>query len=48
MNPFWGWSALAYKMPLDQIAKHTPHGSAKNIEPLATELAGMIFEKTNQ
>ena len=24
MNPFWGWSALAYVMPLDLLANYDP------------------------
>jgi len=46
MNPFWGWSALAYVMPLDQVAKYNPMDLHKSIEPLATELTGITFTKT--
>ena len=46
MNPFWGWSALAYVMPLDQIARYNPMDLHGNIEPLATELTGVTFKRT--
>jgi putative isomerase len=46
MNPFWGWSALAYVMPLDELAHYNPMDMHRRIEPLATELTGVTFKGT--
>ena len=45
MNPFWGWSALAYMMPLDQAARYNPMDLHTTIEPLATDLTGVTFKQ---
>ena len=45
MNPFWGWSALAYVMPLDQLAHYNPMDLHGGVRPLAMELTGVAFKK---
>ena len=34
MNPFWGWSALAYVMPLDMKLGYNPMSLTGEVRPL--------------
>jgi len=44
MNPFWGWSALAYVMPLDLIEHYNPMDLHQPIDPIVTKYLGISFE----
>jgi hypothetical protein len=41
MNPFWGWSSLAYVMPLDLEMHYDPMDLEGTIRPLITEQWGL-------
>ncbi len=43
MDPFWGWSALAYVMPMDQLTGYNPMDLHGKVQPLATALTGVTF-----
>lgn len=43
MNPFWGWSSLAYVMPLEYKLHYDPTDLNGAIRPLITEKLGMRF-----
>jgi hypothetical protein len=43
LNPFWGWSALAYVMPLEFEMRHDP--TALTLEPLAAPVRDMLTIK---
>jgi neutral trehalase len=43
MNPFWGWSALAYIMPLDYASSYDPMDLNGNVRPLLKEQLGIKF-----
>ena len=45
MNPFWGWSSLAYVMPLDFTAAYDPMKLNTVITPLLSEKLGIQFPK---
>ena len=45
MNPFWGWSSLAYVMPLDFTAAYNPMKLGVVIRPLFSEELGLKFTK---
>ena len=45
MNPFWGWSALAYVMPLDLEEHYDPMDLHRSTEPLAAKDLGVHFDK---
>ena len=44
MNPFWGWSSLAYVMPLDLREGYNPMNQEKPIQPLITKRLGIPFD----
>ena len=43
MNPFWGWSSLAYVMPLEYQLHYDPTDLKGEIRPLLTEKLGLHF-----
>jgi len=44
LNPFWGWSALGYLMPLEYELGYDPTDIGRtSIEPIATEQLGLEF-----
>lgn len=43
MNPFWGWSSLAYVMPLDFIRHYDPTDLPARIQPLISNELGISF-----
>jgi hypothetical protein len=43
MNPFWGWSSLAYVMPLDYVNGYDPMDLTVEIRPLIKEELGIQF-----
>jgi putative isomerase len=45
MNPFWGWSSLAYVMPLDLEMHYDPMDLGGTIRPLITEQWGVRLEE---
>ena len=48
MNPFWGWSSLAYVMPLDLIDRYDPTDLHGAVRPVAvTELSIRFNEKSD-
>jgi len=44
MNPFWGWSALAYIMPLDYATSYDPMDLTGKVKPLLKERLGIDFK----
>ncbi len=44
MNPFWGWSSLAYVMPLDLALHYDPMDLHGKIQPLISDDLGVKFE----
>jgi len=43
MNPFWGWSALAYIMPLEYVTAYDPTDLSGAVEPLIRKDLGTTF-----
>lgn len=43
MNPFWGWSSLAYVMPLEYRLHYDPTNLAGKVRPILTESLGIRF-----
>lgn len=43
LNPFWGWSALAYVMPLDYAQSYDPMDLTGQVKPLIKEELGIDF-----
>lgn len=43
MNPFWGWSSLAYIMPLEYKLRYDPTDLHGKIRPIVPEALGMRF-----
>ena len=43
LNPFWGWSSLAYVMPLEFEMRHDP--TELSLEPIAAPLRDMLSVK---
>jgi hypothetical protein len=43
LNPFWGWSALAYLLPLELELGYDPTDLETKIRPIAKELLGVDF-----
>lgn len=43
MNPFWGWSSLAYVMPLDYVNNYDPTDLQGDVKPLLKEQVGIDF-----
>lgn len=43
MNPFWGWSALAYVMPLDYVNGYDPMDLKGEVRPLIRDELGIEF-----
>jgi putative isomerase len=48
MNPFWGWSSLAYVMPMDLTRHYNPMDLQAPVRPLITELFGIAFKDPSQ
>jgi putative isomerase len=48
MNPFWGWSALAYVMPQDFVQHYDPMDLHAPVRPLVTEALGILFEEPSR
>lgn len=43
MNPFWGWSSLAYVMPLDLKLNYDPTNLTGQVRPVLTQTLGIRF-----
>lgn len=43
MNPFWGWSSLAYVMPMEYELHYDPMDLTGKIRPIVTEKLGLSF-----
>jgi glycogen debranching enzyme len=43
MNPFWGWSSLAYVMPLEHTLHYNPTNLVGQVRPIVTEKLGIRF-----
>lgn len=43
MNPFWGWSSLAYVMPLDLKLNYDPTDVNGHVRPAITQTLGIRF-----
>ena len=43
LNPFWGWSSLAYIMPLEFKLHYDPTDVTGNIRPIVTQTLGLRF-----
>ena len=43
MNPFWGWSSLAYAMPLELKLGYDPTDMTGKVRPIITEELGIKF-----
>jgi putative isomerase len=43
MNPFWGWSSLAYGMPLEYALHYDPTDLGGRVRPIVTERLGLVF-----
>ena len=43
MNPFWGWSSLAYVMPIDFVERYNPMELHSPIRPLINNELGVPF-----
>jgi hypothetical protein len=46
MNPFWGWSSLAYVMPLEYGLHYDPTDLAAKVRPVLTESLGIRFPES--
>jgi hypothetical protein len=46
MNPFWGWSSLAYVMPLEYETGYDPSAISTNIKPMMAEDLGILMPKS--
>jgi hypothetical protein len=46
MNPFWGWSSLAYVMPLDLVEQYDPTQLDGPVKPLIANYLGLSFPDT--
>jgi hypothetical protein len=47
MNPFWGWSSLAYVMPLEYKFRYDPTDFRGRLRPLLAEKIGVRFPPFN-
>ncbi len=45
MNPFWGWSSLAYVMPIDFAQRYDPMDLQAPVRPLIKNELGLTFAK---
>jgi putative isomerase len=43
MNPFWGWSSLAYVMPLEYVTRYDPTDLDGPVRPLIRTALGITF-----
>ena len=43
MNPFWGWSSLAYVMPIDFVRRYDPMELHAPVRPLIKRELGLTF-----
>ncbi len=43
MNPFWGWSSLAYGMPLEYVLRYDPTDLQGKIRPIVRDVLGVPF-----
>ncbi len=43
LNPFWGWSSLAYIMPLEYKLRYDPTDLTGKIRPIVTKTLGIHF-----
>ena len=48
MNPFWGWSSLAYAMPLEYQLHYDPMDLNGKIKPILAEKLGIQFPAEGQ
>ncbi len=46
MNPFWGWSSLAYVMPIEYKLRYDPTDLAGKVRPIVTEQLGIKFTES--
>jgi Mannosylglycerate hydrolase MGH1-like glycoside hydrolase domain len=47
LNPFWGWSSLAYVMPLEYRLRYDPTGLTGPIRPIITDTLGIHFPRVS-
>jgi putative isomerase len=47
MDPFWGWSSLAYGMPLEYVLHYDPTDLHGTIRPIIRDVLGAQFEATS-
>ena len=45
MNPFWGWSSLAYVMPIDFAGRYDPMELHAPVRPLIKSELGLTFAR---
>ncbi len=45
MNPFWGWSSLAYVMPIDFTGRYDPMDLHAPVRPLIKDELGLSFSR---
>lgn len=48
MNPFWGWSSLAYAMPLEYELHYNPSKIGGHIYPMLRSELGIDFNRANK
>lgn len=49
LNPFWGWSTLAYFMPFEYELKYDPSGlNNKETVPIGLNILGLLFEENSK
>jgi len=46
MNPFWGWSSLAYVMPLEGTLHYNPMNLMGKVRPILTDNLGIRFPES--
>jgi hypothetical protein len=45
MDPFWGWSSLAYVMPIDFARRYNPMELHASVRPLIKSELGLVFAR---
>lgn len=48
MNPFWGWSSLAYTMPVEYELGYNPTKLSSRIYPMLHTELGISFNTTSK
>jgi hypothetical protein len=44
MNPFWGWSTLAYVMPLEELMHYDPSDPDSPVRPILVDGLNVPFD----